>query len=89
MTRGENDEEGYREFYAAVLEAEAKSEADLLKKVRVHAPSDWRAGMEILKRRHPDRWGDRAEVTGAKGGPITITVEYEGDVVDDRTESLG
>jgi len=46
---------------------------------------DWRASLEILKRRFPSRWGDKiqSEHTGAGGGPISIrsiVIEHPGEV---------
>lgn len=36
---------------------------------------DWRAAESLLKRRFPDEWSERHEVTGKGGKPIEIDVE--------------
>ena len=79
MEKGEIEEVGpFRQFHDSVIQAEAKSESQLLHLVHVQVPTDWKAGMEILKRRHSDRWGKESrEITGASGGPIQIKVVYE------------
>jgi hypothetical protein len=43
---------------------------------QVASDTDWRAKMEILKRRYSDRWGDRnkMEMTGADGKPLVTTM---------------
>lgn len=60
----------YREFYEALTNAEAQSEMFLLAKIMKDAkPKDL---IQILKRRHRDRWGDKLalEQSGPNGGPI-------------------
>lgn len=86
MNRGEAEGEGpHYEFLLAVLKAEAQSESDIVGHVVSAVPDDWRAGIEILQRRHPDRWSKRTqnEVSGPGGGPVELRVVYEDEEVQD------
>lgn len=83
MNRGEAEGEGpYYEFLMAVLRVEAESENAIVGHVRHAVPNDWRAGIELLQRRHPDRWSKRTqnEVSGPNGGPVELRVVYEDEV---------
>jgi len=92
IKRGRLEESGpFHEFYENLLKAEAKAESDLLRYVVDAAPDDWKASMELLRRRHPDRWNrERKEVTGKEGGPIKIQVVYAGteEIIDGEFEEL-
>lgn len=80
---GRDDERpGYKEFYEAMIQAEAEAEVNLVHNIRLHAELDWRPGMELLSRRFPERWATRskAEVTGAGGGPLEIVVVFEDEL---------
>lgn len=81
LKRGREEvEEGteYSTFYDRVIAAEAQAEADILDYVRDAVPDDWKAGMELLRRRHPKRWNrDKLELTGKKGGPVQFKVIYD------------
>ena len=64
LEQGETDIEAgidsmYADFVKAVKKAEADAEEELVKMVRNAAPKNWIAGMTLLERRHPDRWGRR------------------------------
>jgi transposase len=76
LQKGRTDgaEPRYRQFVADVEEAEAFAEAESLGKWR--ASDDWRAHMEYLARKHPERWAKRQNVdVTSKGQPIrTIEV---------------
>jgi hypothetical protein len=52
-------------------------EPALVADIRKHAPQDWRASAEVLRRRYRRNWGDvvRQEVSGPNGGPIEIAAE--------------
>lgn len=52
-----------RDFAAAIDKAEAEGEAALVLLMRKAGIKDWRAALELLKRRYPQRWGDKATVT--------------------------
>ena len=59
------DDSIYCQYSRAVKIAEADAEAEMIKTVReaAHAgPQYWPAGMTMLERRHPDRWGKRERV---------------------------
>lgn len=95
--RDEDIESIYTQFLDAIEHAEADNEVMLVEQVA--SDTDWRAKMEILKRRYSDRWGDRnkMEMTGADGKPlvttmppITIIHKNEGEVpkfIDQTDES--
>lgn len=75
-------EERYRDFYDAATRAIAESEAALVRMVRAQAPQDWRAAVEMLKRRFPQHWSEKRihEMQGPGGGPIrTAGVSLETD----------
>lgn len=100
--RGEKEREDgkstiYVKFVDALEHAEADNEVMLVEAISTH--DDWRAKMEILKRRYPERWGDKSktELTGANGEPlpaasippITIIHKNSDDVPEfiDETEA--
>ena len=60
---GEPGTEAFRVFADAVEKAEARAEAKMLANVRraSELPQFWAAGMTVLERRHPDRWGKRQD----------------------------
>lgn len=58
MKRGERQSRGiYRDFYDAVMRAEAESELRHLMLISKAAPTDWRASAWLLERRWPNRYG--------------------------------
>ncbi|MBZ9715506.1 hypothetical protein [Deinococcus multiflagellatus] len=63
----------YREFRAAVLDAQASAEIESVARIRLSGQKgNWRADAWYLERRHPDRWGrQRLELTGKDGEPVT------------------
>lgn len=61
------------EFLAAIKKSENIYKKKLLKVVHDAADSGvWQAAMEMLKRRFPDQYSERREVTGPKGDPVEI-----------------
>lgn len=84
INRGTADlERGEETIFSKLVEslkkAEADHEAELLKLVSKAAPANWIAGMTILERRHPERWGrkDRQQIDITESKAVTIThVEY-------------
>jgi len=83
LRRGKTEPKGeYHKFYQRVIKAEAEAESRIVVRVAAASEDDWKAGMELLRRRHPKRWNrDKLELTGKKGGPVTFKVVY-----DDKTE---
>jgi transposase-like protein len=76
LARGEREQLGpYAEFAAAVRLAEAEAEVYAVATIRQAMPSDWRAALTYLERRHPGRWRRQTstELTGRDGGPIETT----------------
>ena len=59
----------YRRLYDECKQAEADSELILLDRVLAGGP---KGALEVLKRRFPERWGDRhrLEHSGPNGGPL-------------------
>ena len=57
--RAGTGEEPYLTLFEALKTAEAEAEVALVTLVREHAegPQQWAAGMTLLERRHPQRWG--------------------------------
>jgi len=53
--------EAVKSFAAAVTEASATGEAELVKIIRASALEDWRAAAFLIERRHPKRWNERKE----------------------------
>jgi hypothetical protein len=47
-------------FFDAITCAEAEAEANLLSKIRLHDMTDFRAPLEVLRRRFPARWAPTA-----------------------------
>ena len=93
QSMGEKGEGGkkYRDFYLAVQEAEAASEVFLV--TSVIKDGGWRGKLEVLKRRFPERWGDRhrmehstpdgpmaIEGSGTGGPAVTVVIGEHADV---------
>jgi len=53
----------FSDFYDALEEADADAEKRLVQILYQYSFSDWRAALEILKRRFRDRWSDNIELT--------------------------
>lgn len=56
----------YLAFYEALNEAEAQAEMVAVMRWREQMPNDWKAAKDFLARRHPERWGQKVEVTVGK-----------------------
>lgn len=61
----------YYEFYVDMCEAEAQAEANRLATLNGQADMDWRAGIEILARRWPERWAKKDFRQISVAGKIT------------------
>jgi hypothetical protein len=75
MSVGEKAVSGIqREFYEAVRDAEADAEVEVVARILKAVPEEWRAGLALLERRHPERWGRRQahEHTGPGGTPLNL-----------------
>jgi hypothetical protein len=55
--KGESDL--FYQFWQDVTRAQARAEEYLVGEVYNAAQFDWKAAMELLQRRHPDRWAKR------------------------------
>ena len=80
MKRGEAGESPYFEFFQAVKEASAFSEAHYLELIRKAAKeTSWQASAWFLERKFNERWGrrDKTEISGADKGPIIFKVIYD------------
>jgi transposase len=77
LKRGE-DSERYPEhatFLEAYRKAEATAEERAIKAIQDAFPTDWRAAMTYLERRHPDRWAKRQNVDVTSSGEPIRTIE--------------
>jgi hypothetical protein len=74
-------EAAFKVFADAVEKAEARAEAKMLANVRraSELPQFWAAGMTVLERRHPDRWGKRQDDSNTPKVVVNIGVG-QGDV---------
>jgi len=80
MKRGEvGDGQIYIEFYKAIKEASAFSEAHYLELIRKAAQeTSWQAAAWVLERKHKDKWGRSMTVEGNQDKPISnvMTIRY-------------
>ncbi len=86
LRAGEEDEDSkYRQFSLDMAQAEAEAEISVVLVVREAASEDYRAGLELLSRRFPERWStkNRTELTGEHGAPIELVVSYEEEAASD------
>lgn len=76
-------------FVDAVEKAEAQAEAEMVHNVRSASklPQFWAAGMTIMERKNPDRWGRRQDDStaprvivqiGAKDSDVKVLVQGSG-----------
>ncbi len=75
MARGKEDGAGeYFEFLESVKAVEAELELELAGAWSEAAKTDWRASMEFLSRRFPDRWSPtrKTEISGSETEPCTV-----------------
>lgn len=85
LEKGETATSGqYRAFRAAVLEAEAQAEAEMVRLWRAQVPDNWQAARDFLARRHPERWGpkERLDVSADLQGTVTFEPTSNPEVVD-------
>lgn len=52
----------YAQLVTDLHDAQGQAEAQIVKWVHAAARDDWRAGIALLERRHPERWGKRDHV---------------------------
>jgi hypothetical protein len=62
-------------FLEAYRRAEATAEGTAIKAIQDAFPTDWRAAMTYLERRHPDRWARRQNVDVTSSGEPIRTIE--------------
>lgn len=94
LARGEAGEEPFLGFLEAIQDAEAIAETRMVETINKVASSDedntgdWKAAMEYLGRKLPDRWGrkERIEHVGDKDKPINIKIDYKKIKDDDLRE---
>ena len=68
IKKGKKGIEPYTKFTKSVRQAQAIGELKIYSEIRSQVKKDWRAGMEILARKYPQRWAkkDRLEVKTKK-----------------------
>jgi hypothetical protein len=76
---GEDAEEPYRAFCAAIKQARAQAEIRAVALIQKAAQDGtWQASAWYLERSHPDRWGrKRLEITGADSQPVRVEVDVD------------
>jgi transposase len=79
MEQGEEAKSGqYRDFWEAVIRAEAEAEARMVAQWQAQIPQDWRAARDFLARRHPERWAQQEK----------IDLEHSGEVIQKHEGEL-
>lgn len=75
MKRGEESKRGrFFDFFNAASRAECKARLSYLKVIkRASDTGDWRAALEVLKRRDRENWGDGVDITSGDE-PLVIKV---------------
>ena len=68
IKKGKKGIEPYTKFTKSVRQAQAIGELKIYSEIRSQVKKDWRAGMEILARKYPQRWAkkDKLEVKTKK-----------------------
>lgn len=61
-----NEEKIYLQFLQSIQQAEAESEVVIVAQIFSQIPKDWKAGLELLSRKYPERWA-RKEYMDFKG----------------------
>lgn len=93
LAKGRAGDEAYVEFLEAVEQAQALGELGHVDNIKRQSGEDWHASIEVLSRKHPDRWAKTQRVahTGPDGGAIEIHawVDLHMDDVDDDVDDEG
>jgi len=81
LKKAESGNDAAQAFVDALEKAEADAEADMVRNVRNASklPQFWAAGMTVLERKFPDKWGRRPEDTSTPRIVVQIGVK-DGDV---------
>jgi len=81
LMRAEAGDDVAIQFVDTLEKAEADAEADMVRNVRKASqlPQFWAAGMTVLERKFPDKWGRRPEDTSTPRIVVQIGVK-DGDV---------
>lgn len=61
-----NEEKIYLQFLQSIRQAEAEAEIMIVAQIFSQIPKDWKAGLELLARKYPERWA-RKEYMDFKG----------------------
>lgn len=62
------EEQKFVDFLEATTRARAQSEKVMAEHITEAAPDDWRAAVELLQRRFPQRWSKKTNVDVTSGG---------------------
>ena len=82
LNKGEEDESGeYYEFKLALDRAVAQSESGHVQNIVTAAAEDYKASLEFLARRHPERW--------AQSNKVMVAVEKNLEEMLDYLETRG
>lgn len=74
----------YLDFWWEFSRASDRGTVTFLTKIA--GASDWHAQWALLKSKHPDRFGERLQLTGADGGPIEVSAARQ--VLYDKLDRL-
>lgn len=66
----------YYDFVVDVRRAEAEAEAAIVSKLRLAGERDWRANLEFIARRWPNRWGSTNSIRVEQAGEVKVTHEH-------------
>ena len=72
IEKGKAGKAPYAEFLKSLEAAEAKAEADRVKTIVTECDGDGHMSLEFLRRRFPERWGNRDTVDNKHDGTIKV-----------------
>lgn len=80
--KGEEGRKPYREFCAAIADAEAHAQQRAVGIITKAMPGDWKAAAWFLERKYTAQWSkyERHVLTGKDGGPIQTSDITEADL---------
>ena len=93
IKKGEKGIEPYSKLSKSIRQAQAIGELKIFSEIRSQVKNDWRAGMEILARKYPQRWGkkDKLEVKSKKTVLTKQIIEFrkeEKKLTEDERKQL-
>lgn len=73
----------YAEFVTALRDAKDRGTVEILKAIRAHVKTDWRAGAWILSHSRGAEFADQSKLahTGPEGGPLLVEHMTDAEVI--------